>query len=51
VVDQPATARWLGDRLGVPGHLMRDVDSPLLLAEAALAALEGNPEPGTRDAG
>jgi hypothetical protein len=51
VVDQPATARWLGDRLGVPGHLMRDVDSPLLLAEAALAALAGNPEAGTSDAG
>jgi len=23
VVDIPATARWLGERLGVPGHLMR----------------------------
>lgn len=44
VVDQPATARWLGDRLGVPGHLMRDLDSPVLLAEAAMAALEDEPE-------
>ena len=48
VVDQPATARWLGDRLGVPGHLMRDLDTPELLAEAAIAALEG--EPDTSDA-
>jgi hypothetical protein len=51
VVDQPATARWLGDRLGVPGHLMRDTDAPLLLAEAALDALERNPELGAVDAG
>ena len=49
VVDQPATARWLGDRLGVPGHLMRDVDSPVLLAEAALAALEGDLSPDAAD--
>ena len=48
VVDQPATARWLGDRLGVPGHLMRDLSSPALLAEAALATLAE--EPGTDDA-
>jgi hypothetical protein len=40
VVDRPATARWLGDRLGVPGHLVRDLDSPALLAEAVLTALE-----------
>jgi hypothetical protein len=51
VVDQPATARWLGDRLGVPGHLMRDVDSPVLLAEAALAALESGQDLGATDAG
>jgi hypothetical protein len=51
VVDQPATARWLGDRLGVPGHLMRDVDSPVLLAEAALAALESDQDLGATDAG
>jgi hypothetical protein len=25
VIDLPATARWLGDRLGVPGQLMRDI--------------------------
>jgi hypothetical protein len=51
VVDQPATARWLGDRLGVPGHLMRDVQAPALLANAALAELEGAPERGSRNAG
>jgi hypothetical protein len=50
VVDQPATARWLGDRLGVPGHLMRDVAAPLLLAEAAVAALEGAREADASDA-
>jgi hypothetical protein len=53
VVDQTATARWLGDRLGVPGHLMRDVDAPALLAETALAALASAPqteETGARDA-
>ncbi|MGH6943925.1 MAG: portal protein [Geminicoccaceae bacterium] len=33
VVDVAATARWLGDRLGVPGHLIRDLD-PEALAEA-----------------
>jgi hypothetical protein len=49
VVDQPATARWLGDRLGVPGHLMRDVEAPVLLAEA-LAALEGAQDTGAADA-
>ena len=49
VVDQPATARWLGDRLGVPGHLMRDLDSPLLMAEAALTALQGEQEAGASD--
>jgi hypothetical protein len=50
VVDQPATARWLGDRLGVPGHLMRDVEEPMLLAEMALAALEGAQDTGVTDA-
>ena len=47
VVDQPATARWLGDRLGVPGHLMRDVESPALLAEAVLATLQDAPQRNT----
>ena len=51
VVDQPATARWLGDRLGVPGHLMRDVTAPVLLAETALAALERTRDADAGDAG
>ena len=51
VVDQPATARWLGDRLGVPGHLMRDIDFTVPLAEAALAALEADHDRGPADAG
>ena len=51
VVDQPATARWLGDRLGVPGHLMHDVDAPVLLAQAALAALDGDQNSGDTNAG
>jgi hypothetical protein len=50
VVDQPATARWLGDRLGVPGHLMRDVEAPVLLAETALAALESAQTTGATNA-
>jgi hypothetical protein len=50
VVDQTATARWLGDRLGVPGHLMRDLEPPLLLAEAALAAFQGEPQTDASDA-
>jgi hypothetical protein len=50
LVDQPATARWLGDRLGVPGHLMRDVETPVLLAETALAALESAQDPGATNA-
>ncbi len=37
-VDLPATARWLGERLGVPGQLIRDqVPSDLLDALPALA--------------
>ena len=28
VVDIPAAARWLGDRLGVPGQLIRDIELP-----------------------
>jgi len=36
VIDAAATARWLGDRLGVPGHLMRDVDPTLLRAAELL---------------
>jgi hypothetical protein len=51
VVDRPATARWLGDRLGVPGHLVRDLDSPALLAEAVLTALEADQDVGATDAG
>jgi hypothetical protein len=50
VIDRPATARWLGDRLGVPGHLMRDVEAPALLADAALAALESAPHVDARNA-
>jgi hypothetical protein len=50
VVDQPATARWFGDRLGVPGHLMRDVEAPVLLAETALAALESAQNKGATNA-
>ena len=38
------TARWLGDRLGVPGHLMRDLEAPMLLAEAVLATLSDEPQ-------
>jgi hypothetical protein len=34
-VDLPATARWLGDRLGVPGQLIRDVEMPTALLEPA----------------
>jgi len=34
-VDLPATARWLGDRLGVPGQLIRDVEIPKALLELA----------------
>jgi Bacteriophage head to tail connecting protein len=36
-VDLSATARWLGDRLGVPGQLIRDADLP-----DALLQLTGN---------
>jgi len=37
VIDIVATTRWLGDRLGVPGHLMRDTDPTLLEAAQLLA--------------
>jgi Bacteriophage head to tail connecting protein len=37
VIDIAATTRWLGDRLGVPGHLMRDID-PMLLGATQLLA-------------
>jgi hypothetical protein len=33
VVDVPAAARWLGERLGVPGQLIRDVELPLALVD------------------
>jgi Bacteriophage head to tail connecting protein len=36
VIDIAATTRWLGDRLGVPGHLMRDIDPTLLRAAELL---------------
>jgi hypothetical protein len=44
-VDLPATARWLGDRLGVPGQLIRDTQLPNALLEltddlVAAASLE-----------
>ena len=50
VVDRPATARWLGDRLGVPGHLMHDFEAPALLADVALAALETAPDGNAKNA-
>jgi hypothetical protein len=34
VVDVPAAARWLGERLGVPGQLIRDIELPLALLDA-----------------
>ena len=34
VVDVPAAARWLGERLGVPGQLIRDAELPLALLDA-----------------
>lgn len=37
VIDVPATTRWLADRLGVPGQLVRDID-PMLLDAARLIA-------------
>jgi hypothetical protein len=47
-VDMPATARWLGDRLGVPGQLIRDTQPTTALLDltedlvevAALDAME-----------
>jgi hypothetical protein len=39
-VDLPATARWLGDRLGVPGQLIRDVEMPAGLLELADELIE-----------
>ena len=33
VVDIPGAARWLGERLGVPGQLVRDLDLPPALLE------------------
>jgi hypothetical protein len=39
-VDLPATARWLGDRLGVPGQLIRDIDLPTGLLELAEGLIE-----------
>ena len=40
VVDVPATARWLADRLGVPGQLVRDLVAPQALLEGLNQALE-----------
>ncbi len=34
VVDIPGAARWLGERLGVPGQLVRDLDLPPALLES-----------------
>jgi hypothetical protein len=34
----------------VPGHLIRDLEAPVLLAEAALAILENEPERDAADA-
>jgi Bacteriophage head to tail connecting protein len=42
-VDLGATARWLGDRLGVPGQLIRDIQlptAPLQLTEELIEAKE-----------
>jgi hypothetical protein len=39
VVDVPATARWLAERLGVPGQLVRDVELPAALLEGLEQAL------------
>jgi hypothetical protein len=33
VVDVPAAARWLAERLGVPGQLVRDLELPTALLE------------------
>jgi len=41
VVDVPAAARWLGERLGVPGQLIRDLDLPLALLEQVGASAHG----------
>jgi hypothetical protein len=37
-VDVPATARWLGDRLGVPGQLIRELEPLPMLLDALAAA-------------
>jgi hypothetical protein len=47
VIDIAATTRWLGDRLGVPGHLMRDMDPTLLRAAQLLTEAVGPIEEGT----
>jgi hypothetical protein len=39
VVDVPATARWLAERLGVPGQLVRDLDSPQALLDGLQQAI------------
>jgi len=41
VVDIPATARWLAERLGVPGQLVRDLDSPQALLDGLGQVLDG----------
>ena len=41
VVDIPATARWLADRLGVPGQLVRDLMPAQALLEGLNQALDG----------
>ena len=39
-VDMPATARWLGERLGVPGQLIRDLSPVDSLINQLLPAAE-----------
>jgi hypothetical protein len=40
VVDVPAAARWLAERLGVPGQLVREIDSPQTLLDSLGQALQ-----------
>jgi hypothetical protein len=40
VVDVPAAARWLAERLGVPGQLVREIDFPQALIDSLGQALE-----------
>jgi hypothetical protein len=40
VVDVPAAARWLAERLGVPGQLVRDLELPTALLEELEQAVD-----------